>query len=286
MTTTRTFAPAKINLFLHVGGPAPDGYHPLKSWMAFADVGDTLSLKEADKSSFHATGEFSGGMESADNLVVRARDRIVEAMEIGDFPYALHLEKRLPVASGMGGGSSDAAAALRLVGKAVGAPQELLETLASGLGADVPACLSGSSLIAEGRGERLSAAPSIPPLPCVLVNPGVAVSTREVFQAFDAGAPGDLSDIRAPAVFETPQEVADFLARQRNDLAFPAIAAQPVIGEALDLLKAAPEALLVRMTGSGATVFALCADTASAERLAQQIATIRPFWWVRACRLS
>lgn len=286
MTTTRTLAPAKINLFLHVGGLAPDGYHPLKSWMAFADVGDTLSLSEADRPSFRVTGEFSGGMEGADNLVVRARDRILEAMGISDFPCALHLEKRLPVASGMGGGSSDAAACLRLVGKAVGAPEALLHTLAAGLGADVPACLRAASLIAEGRGERLSAAPSIPPLPCVLVNPGVAVSTREVFLAFDAGTAGDLGKIGAPAGFDTPHEVAVFLARQRNDLAASAIAAQPVIGEALDLLKNAPEALLARMTGSGATVFALCADTASAERLAQQTVGIRPNWWVRACQLS
>lgn len=287
MTPASAFAPAKINLFLHVGATASDGYHPLTSWMMFADVGDILRLSPAPAMAFDVAGTFGEGLAADEtNLVVRARDRLLAQAMRPVAPFRLTLEKELPIASGMGGGSSDAAAALRLVGKAIGASPDDQVELAAGLGSDVPACLYAQSVMARGRGEILSAAPETPPLPAVLVNPGVAVSTREIFQAFDAGEPGDLLDGDPPRRIDTVQAAVAFLKGRRNDLQAPAVALAPVIGEALAVLGAEPEALLTRMTGSGATVFALCADREAAGRLAARIADLRPLWWVADCLLG
>jgi 4-diphosphocytidyl-2-C-methyl-D-erythritol kinase len=285
--TASAFAPAKINLFLHVGATASDGYHPLTSWMMFADVGDTLTLRPAGAMAFETSGPYGGGLPADEtNLVVRARDRLLAQAMRPVAPFSLTLEKQLPIASGMGGGSSDAAAALRLVGKAIGAgPDEQVE-LAEGLGADVPACLYAQSVMARGRGEILSNAPEAPPLPAVLVNPGVAVSTAAIFQAFDAGEPGDLLDGDPPRRFADVETAAGFLRARRNDLQAPAVALQPVIGEAIAMLSAQPQPLLVRMTGSGATVFALCADGEGARSLAEAVRGLRPDWWVAECVLS
>jgi 4-diphosphocytidyl-2-C-methyl-D-erythritol kinase len=279
--TASAFAPAKINLFLHVGATASDGYHPLTSWMMFADVGDTLTLRPATAMAFEATGPFGKSLPTDDgNLVVRARDRLLAQAMRPVSSFSLTLDKHLPVASGMGGGSSDAAAALRLVGKAIGAGPDDQVEIAQGLGSDVPACLYAQSVMARGRGDLLSRAPETPPLPVVLVNPGVAVSTAAIFSAFDAGDPGDLLDGDPPPRFDDVETVAAFLQGLRNDLQAPAVALAPVIGEALALLQAQPEPLLTRMTGSGATVFALCADAAAAQGLAARVRAQRPGWWV------
>lgn len=287
MKTASAFAPAKINLFLHVGATASDGYHPLTSWMMFADVGDILKLEPAAAMAFETSGPYGEGLPTDEtNLVVRARDRLLAQAMRPVAPFSLTLEKRLPVASGMGGGSSDAAAALRLVGKAIGAGPDDQVELAEGLGSDVPACLYAQSVMARGRGEILSKAPEAPQLPAVLVNPGVAVSTAAIFQAFDAGEPGDLLDGDPPRGFADVETAAEFLRGRRNDLQAPAVALQPVIGEVLTVLGAQPEPLLVRMTGSGATVFALCADSEEARRLAQTVRGLRPDWWVAECVLS
>ena len=287
MRTASAFAPAKINLFLHVGATASDGYHPLTSWMMFASIGDTLTLRPAPAMGFDAIGPFGEGLPADDgNLVVRARDQLLALAMRPVAPFSLTLDKQLPVASGMGGGSSDAAAALRLVGKAIGAGPDDQVELAQGLGSDVPACLYAQSVIARGRGEVLSRAPQTPPLPAVLVNPGVAVATAAIFTAFDAGEPGDLLDGDPPRRFSEVEQVAKFLHARRNDLQAPAVALQPVIGEALALLGTQPEPLLTRMSGSGATVFALCQDVPSADRLAVRLRGLRPDWWVAHCLLT
>jgi 4-diphosphocytidyl-2-C-methyl-D-erythritol kinase len=285
--TASAFAPAKINLFLHVGATASDGYHPLTSWMMFADVGDTLTLRPSTAMAFETGGPFGEGLPTDEgNLVVRARDWLLAEAMRPVSSFSLTLEKALPVASGMGGGSSDAAAALRLVGKAIGASPDDQVAIAKRLGSDVPACLYAQSVMARGRGDLLSRAPETPPLPVVLVNAGVAVSTAAIFRAFDAGEPGDLLDGDPPPRFDEVEAVTDFLKGMRNDLEAPAIALAPVIGEALALIGAHPEPLLTRMTGSGATVFAVCRDRAAARSLAARLRDERPGWWVADGYLS
>jgi 4-diphosphocytidyl-2-C-methyl-D-erythritol kinase len=283
------FAPAKVNLFLHVGAPGADGYHPLCSLMAFADVGDRVGV-ELGQARLAVRGPFARqtGPE-ADNLIVKAVRAFVTELGRPMGELAIALDKQLPVASGLGGGSSDAGAALRLI-RDVFAPQiddARLEAVAARLGADGPACLWGRPVIAEGRGERLTPAPGLPVLPAVLVNPGVPVSTPAVYGAFDAaGRFGDVAPPPEPDAFESPQEVAAWLAGHRNDLEAAAIAVAPEVGAVLDTLADEPEALLARVSGSGGTCFALCADDIEAESLAERIEAMAPQWWVRRCRLG
>ena len=276
-------APAKINLFLHVGAPRPDGRHPVRSLAVFADFGDRLHAEPAERFSLDVTGPFAAGVGPAeDNLITRA------LRAVGAPPMAVRLDKQLPVASGVGGGSSDAGAALRLAGRLTpGLSQTDLEAAALGLGADGLLCLRARTCIAEGEGEVLSPAPAMPELPAVLVNPGVACPTDAVYRAYDAG-PGRFEADRPdlPEGFATPADVAAFLAARRNDLEAPAIGLQPVIGEVLTALRHRPQTLLARMSGSGATAFALCADAAAAEALAADLAFDHPSWWVRAGRLN
>jgi 4-diphosphocytidyl-2-C-methyl-D-erythritol kinase len=283
-------APAKVNLFLHVGPLGADGYHPLCSLVTFADVGDVLRLRQAPAMGFEIEGPFGAELEpGAENLVVRARD-LALAGRPGAPPFQLILDKRLPIAAGLGGGSADAAATLRLVGEALGwraGDGEAGLRIAASLGADVPMCLAGRPAVAEGRGDILRPAPAFPDLDAVLVNPLRPSPTGAVYQAYDAaGAPGGADAPDWPASLATPSEVADFLAQCRNDLEAPAIALQPAIAEVLAALSAAPETLIARMSGSGATCFALCADQAAALRLGSNIAVARPGWWVQPCRLA
>lgn len=285
------FAPAKVNLFLHVGGPDAEGYHPISSLMVFADVGDQVMVQPSDAPAFETTGPFGASIPAGDdNLVLRAA-RAFHAKLGGPVPpYRLILDKRLPIAAGLGGGSSDAGAALKLLRDAL-APQfsdDDLEPLAASLGADGAACFRATALMAEGRGEVLSPAPVLPPLHAVLVNPGVPSPTGAVYRAYDAAVhPDGAERPPMPAVLENAEEAAGWLAvATRNDLEAPAVALQPRIGEALDVLRDQPESLLVRMSGSGATCFALCAGDIEAETLAERVETVRPDWWVRRCRLS
>lgn len=276
-------APAKINLFLHVGAPGADGRHPVCSLAVFADVGDRLEAERADAFSLDVAGPFAAEVgPEADNLITRA------LRAVGSPPLAVRLDKQLPVASGLGGGSSDAGAALRLAQRLTpGLSGSDIEAAALSLGADGLLCLRAETCIAEGEGEVLSAAPVLPPLPAVLVNPRVACPTGAVYRAYDAG-PGrfDAGRPGMPDRFATPREVAAFLAEQRNDLEAPAVGLQPVIGEVLDALAQPSQALLTRMSGSGATVFTLCATHADASALAAELAEDRPDWWVRACLLN
>lgn len=285
------FAPAKVNLFLHVGGPDAEGYHPISSLMVFADVGDQVMIQPSDAPGFETTGPFGASIPAGgDNLVLRAA-RAFHARLGGPVPpYRLILDKRLPIAAGLGGGSSDAGAALKLLRDALapGFSDEDLEPLAASLGADGAACLRATALMAEGRGEVLSPAPALPPLHAVLVNPGVPSPTGAVYRAYDAAVhPEGAARPFVPPELETAEEAAAWLAvATRNDLEAPAVALQPLIGEALDVLRDQAESLLVRMSGSGATCFALCAGDIEAETLAERIEAVRPDWWVRRCRLS
>ena len=284
------FAPAKVNLYLHVGATGADGFHPLETLMVFADVGDGVSLAGTGGASLRVTGPFAGGLGGGgDNLVLRAaRSLALRLGRQGDLPSLL-LEKRLPVAAGLGGGSADAAATLRLLNEAWGGGLETsgLEVLAAELGSDVPACVASRPVTARGRGDVLAPAPDLPGLPAVLVNPGVACPTGAVYRAFDEGVAPDRPDPAPdPGVLSDAAATVRWLQGLRNDLEAPALAVAPVIGEVLERLRGAPETLLARLSGSGATCFALCADEASARRLAAGLVREHPGWWVRACRLG
>jgi 4-diphosphocytidyl-2-C-methyl-D-erythritol kinase len=283
------FAPAKVNLFLHVGGPGPDGYHPLCSLMACADVGDTVAVRVGE-GSVSVTGPFarSVGRES-DNLIITAVRAFVAELGRPMEELSFRLDKQLPVAAGLGGGSSDAGAALRLMRDVFtpGFDDARLEKVAAAVGADGAACLWGRPVLAEGRGERLSPAPGLPELHAVLVRPPVPVSTAEVYRRFDAaGRFGEVTPPLMPDAFESPQELAAWLATQRNDLEAAAIAVAPEVGAVLATLADEPETLLARVSGSGGTCFALCADDIAAEGLAERVESMAPAWWVKRCRLG
>jgi 4-diphosphocytidyl-2-C-methyl-D-erythritol kinase len=280
------FAAAKINLFLHVGPRGADGFHPIASLMVFADVGDRVTLEpRAVAPSLRITGPFADDLSGGDdNLVARARAALAPGEAL-----ALALDKQLPIAAGLGGGSADAAATLRLVNAAlaVPVPAARLAELARVLGADVAACLDGRPVLARGRGDRLAPAPPMPVLAAVLVNPGVPSSTTEVYRAFDASGASAAADMPTlHHVLSDAEAVAALVNATRNDLEAPAALLQPAIGAALEALRAESETLAARVTGSGATVFALCADGGEAARLAARLAIAQPGWWVRSCKLG
>jgi 4-diphosphocytidyl-2-C-methyl-D-erythritol kinase len=265
------FAPAKVNLTLHVTGRRADGYHLLDSLVVFAGVGDRVSAELSDAASLVVTGPMAAGLSGeGDNLVLRA------ARLIG-VPARIGLEKVLPVSSGIGGGSADAAATLRLLARLSGrAMPGAAEVLA--LGADVPVCLAGRAVRMTGIGEGLGAVPALPQAWLVLVNPMVAVSTPAVFKALaradNAPMPREVPKMRGAA------ELAAFLTMQRNDLEAPAMAVQPVIGRVKAALSAQAGCMVARMSGSGATCFGLFADPLAASAAARAIRAAEPGWWV------
>lgn len=283
MVAIARLAPAKVNLFLHVGAVEADGYHPLASLVAFADVGDRLTVEPADGLSLAVTGPFAAALAGeGDNLVLRAVRALGAAAGVGDPGLRITLDKQLPVAAGLGGGSSDAGAVLKLARDALGLPFDdaALAEIAAGLGADGPMCLHARAAWAEGRGDVLTFETGLPPLPALLVNPGVPSSTGAVYRAFDAGSPGEARRPGPPAVWDA-LSVIDWLAIQRNDLEAPAVTLAPAIGEALAATAALPGARLTRMSGSGATVFALFDTAAAAEAAGRALAAENPGWWIR-----
>ena len=290
MAGRRALAPAKVNLFLHVGAPEASGYHPLCSLMAFADFGDRVTARPGEVLALTVHGPFGRDLDGeGDNLVFRAARALIAEARQPLPPLSIALEKNLPVASGLGGGSSDAGAALRLMREAWGleVSDEALEAVAASLGADGAACLWGRPVLAQGRGERLSPAPRLPPLDAVLVNPGRPVSTAEVYRRFDQGAAfADVTPPPIPDAFEDAVEVAAWLSRLRNDLEAPAVAVAPEVGAVLETLQSERETLLARVSGSGGTCFALCGSDIEAETLAERIEALEPRWWVRRCRLG
>ena len=278
------FAPAKINLYLHVTGRRPDGYHELDSLVAFADVGDGITAVPASGLSLAITGPHADGLAEAGdtNLVLRAARLLAAAFEVAP-GAALRLEKQLPVASGLGGGSSDAAATL----KALAALWQLsvdtpaLARLAQPLGADVPVCVHARPAWVGGIGERIEPAARLPEAGVLLANSGKPLSTAAVFKARRGPYSG-------PGRFAVPSNVAtlaEALAACRNDLSEAAIGLMPEIAVVLDRLAALPGALLVRMSGSGASCFALFADLARARAAQQRLAAAVPQWWCAAGRL-
>ncbi|MBL8558927.1 MAG: 4-(cytidine 5'-diphospho)-2-C-methyl-D-erythritol kinase [Hyphomonadaceae bacterium] len=285
MTITR-FAPAKVNLFLHVGPPMPDGRHPLDSLVMFAaDAGDVVTAVAAADLSLHIDGAFAGALGDGDNLVLRAAQLL--AAEAGIAPRAaLTLQKNLPVASGIGGGSADAAAALHALNSLwkLGADTAHLAQMSAQLGADLPACVYGRTALMHGTGEATTPVEA-PALHAVLVNPGVEASTPAVYRTFDAmGLGPDFAPAGTPPYAR--DTFHDWLAQQGNDLEAPARRVAPVIGEVLGLLREHAPGALARMSGSGATCFAIVEDAPAASELAAAIAAARPSWWVRATRLG
>ena len=270
------FAPAKVNLTLHLRGRRADGYHLLDSLAVFPRIGDRLTAEPGPGLSLSLSGPFADGLGAdGDNLVLRAAEALARARAPGR-GAALRLEKRLPIAAGIGGGSADAAAALRLLSRLWGVA--VPDGLALGLGADVPVCLAGRAARMEGVGERLSCAPRLPGMWVVLVNPGVSVATGRVFAALERRE-GPPAPPPPQGGFARFADLVDWLGTQRNDLQGAAIACCPAIGEALAALSAAP---LARMSGSGATCFALWPDEGAARADAARLAAARPGWWVAA----
>jgi 4-diphosphocytidyl-2-C-methyl-D-erythritol kinase len=267
-------APAKINLYLRVTGRRADGYHELDSLAVFA-AGDRLRAEPSETLSLAVDGPFGATLAGeADNLVLRAA-RVLAAVHALEPQARLVLEKNLPVASGIGGGSADAAACLRALGRLwrVSASPVLAAGLAAGLGADVPVCLASRPARMQGIGEILRPAPALPRFGLVLANPGVPVATPAVFRARagDFSAPAAL-----PPGWPDAAAMARDLAALGNDLEAPAIALCPPIADVLGALRARPGCLLARMSGSGATCFGLFATAAEAER---QAAALPATWW-------
>ena len=277
-------APAKINLYLHVTGKRADGYHLLDSLIAFADVGDTIEANEADDLALGCDGPFGAALGTEpDNLVLKAARLLAERADIE--PHArLRLTKRLPIASGIGGGSADAAATLHALSElwSLALPERTLSALAAKLGADVPICLHGHAAYIGGIGEIIDPAPALPDAGILLANPGHALSTPSVFKGFKGPMTAAQRFEREP---NDAGDLAQMLAERRNDLTDAAIAIVPEIASMLQALEQLPGAHLARMSGSGATCFALFDDKGGAEQAAIQLAAEHPGWWVRGAAL-
>jgi len=277
----RVVAPAKINLFLHVGARRSDGFHALESLAVFTQAGDTLRIAAAEGFSLVLDGPFGAALAGeADNLIARAARALAE--KAGRVPGArITLTKNLPVASGIGGGSADAAAALSGLVQVWGVAlsQDEMHAIAETLGSDVPACLMSRSLWMEGRGEILTPVSGLPALSMVLVNPGVAVPTGPVFAALKTRT--GTGQAKAPDGLRDTAALVSYLRQTRNDLEAPARAMAPVIGDVLGALEQ-NGGLLARMSGSGATCFGLFASDDAAKNATERIARSAPGWWVVA----
>jgi 4-diphosphocytidyl-2-C-methyl-D-erythritol kinase len=293
-------APAKINLALHVRARRADGYHEIETLFAFLRDGDTVSVEESDRDQFALTGPFAGALRGeGNNLVLAARDAFATAY--GPLPpLAITLDKHLPIASGIGGGSADAAAMLRALARLKGIDPAGLAGVALELGSDVPACLLGKSTAGEGRGEKLQPVDGLSGIAVLLVNPGIAVSTAAVFRGWDGIDRGPLLPrhpglVPGSTVPPTPgaeavlhggcrdepgmTEWLEIAIKGRNDLEAPARAIAPRIGAVIDLLASQPGVTLARMSGSGATCFALF-DSGEARSAARHaITAAQPSWW-------
>ncbi|MSO80987.1 MAG: 4-(cytidine 5'-diphospho)-2-C-methyl-D-erythritol kinase [Alphaproteobacteria bacterium] len=280
-------ARAKINLYLHVLGRRADGYHLLDSLVAFATLGDRMTVRPAPRLALHREGPFAADLPAGeDDLVLRAVR--AAARHLGRAPdLSLSLDKRLPVASGIGGGSADAAAALRLAARLWRRDAREFAGIAAALGADVPMCLVGRAAFAGGAGEVLAPAPALPPVHIVLVNPGIPLPTAQVFARHAASGlarhgtaarfAGPVDDVRA---------LARLLAARGNDLEPAAMALVPDIATVLASLSAREGCLLARMSGSGATCFGLFKDAVAAWAAANWIAAAEPRWWVRSSAIT
>jgi len=277
-------APAKLNLYLHVTGRRADGYHLLDSLVAFAGIHDVVNVSPADALSLAVEGPFTAALPAAgDNLALKAARALRQAAGVAA-GARIRLEKWLPVASGIGGGSSDAAAVLGALARlwSLDANAVDLDNIALALGADVPACLKGYAAFVGGIGEEIVRAPALPPAWLVLVNPGRALATAAVFAARQGefGRPGRFDE--SPA---TARMLAELLASRGNALTAAAVGLAPEIAAVLAALEAAEDVLIARMSGSGATCFGLFAEAGGAASAAALIGRDHPGWWVRATPL-
>lgn len=286
-------APAKINLFLHIVGRREDGHHELESIFAFADVGDRVSITRADAFSLSLSGPYAGDLGKSyagdsENLVLRAAKLLAGSLGSSAFPVKLELEKNLPVAAGIGGGSADAAASLRGLLALWGArpPADIMQDLVLALGADVPACLDSVTSRVTGIGEIVKPCPApVAPLHAVLVNPHVQLSTAAVFARYQADASG-LSDHLEKWPDRSDQGIVDALTRCRNDLSDAAVGEAPVVAQVLEELKILHGCRLARMSGSGATCFGLFDNRSAAAQAARELTGNHPDWWVKATVLG
>lgn len=287
-------ARAKVNLTLRVLGRRPDGYHELESVVAFAGVADRLTLTPGAKAELTVTGPRAAECGALDdNLVFRAARALgarIEGLRSGQFT----LDKQLPAAAGIGGGSADAAAALRLLAASnnIAFDDPRIMAVARATGADIPVCVASKACVMTGVGETLAPI-TLPPLPCVLVNPRVPVATRDVFAElglkpgeFRAGLSEVLEAVAWPAPGAAADDWIDALAGGSNDLEAPAIRVQPAIAQVLAVLRAAKGVRLARMSGSGATCFAIFSSETEARAAAAAIAAGHPGWWVEASVLN
>jgi 4-diphosphocytidyl-2-C-methyl-D-erythritol kinase len=286
VTTARVEpAPAKVNLTLRVLGRRSDGYHEIESLVVFAAVGDALTFAPGRDLALAVRGPTaSAAGDIGENLVlraVRALSERIDGIALGRFV----LVKRLPVAAGLGGGSADAAAALRLVARhnRVALDDDRVMAAARATGADVPVCLDPRPRLMRGIGELLSPPLRLPGLPAVLINPGVSVATKDVFAALNAPPVAQaIPRLLAPDALEGARDhVIDLVARHANDLEAPALALHPVIAQALAALRALDGCRLARMSGSGATCFALFDSGRAAARAARTLRVRQPAWWIR-----
>lgn len=269
MTAVKVFAPAKVNLALHVTGQRSDGYHELDTLVAFADVGDLLTLKPAKKTALQLSGPEAGETpEGIDNIAVRIAEEY--------FPIAIELEKNLPVAAGIGGGSADAAAVYRALGQLHPRTKEQPAEELSALGADIPMCVHSVPVRARGIGDRLDRV-ELPPLFAVLCNPRVAISTPNIFQTLEEKCN---SRLNWPPTTTSPRHFIDWLTEARNDLETPACKSAPQVQTVLMELENSNNVRLVRMSGSGGTCFGLFDSREAASAAASAIAENQPKWWV------
>jgi 4-diphosphocytidyl-2-C-methyl-D-erythritol kinase len=291
VTTARVEpAPAKVNLTLRVLGRRPDGYHEIESLVVFAAAGDALAFMPGRSLALAVRGPTAAASgDIGENLVlkaVRALAERIEGLELGRFVLA----KRLPVAAGLGGGSADAAAALRLIARhnRVAFDDERVMAAARATGADVPVCLDPRPRLMRGIGELLSPPLRLPRLPAMLINPGVSVATKDVFAALKA--PPVAQTIPPPLALDATEgardHVIDYVARHGNDLEAPAVALHPVIAQALAALRTLEGCRLARMSGSGATCFALFDSGRGAARAARALRARHPQWWIRPTMLA
>jgi len=276
-------APAKVNLTLRVIGRRADGYHDIESVVAFADLCDRLSLTPTDELALAVVGP-GAGQTGADpeNLVLKA-GRALAARVVGIKLGAFHLEKNIPVAAGLGGGSADAAAALRLLAQAnnLATDDPRLLQAAGATGADVPVCLDPRPRLIRGIGDILSAPLPLPRLSAVLVNPGVALSTKLVFSGWTHSVhPAQPIDSAVLTKRQSEKQLLDWLAGQPNDLESPATALAPVIAHVLAALRSLAGCRLARMSGSGATCFALFSSAAESAAAAKILRAKFPQWWI------
>lgn len=285
-------AHAKVNLFLHVGDRRPDGYHNLVSLVAFAEYGDEVTADSSNTLTMHVTGPFAGETPHDDsNIMLKAAKALREYAarsgqgDAASLGAALHLTKNLPPASGIGGGSADAAATLHLLNRLwrLHLSPVALAQIGVKLGADLPVCLSGQTALMRGLGEIVEPLASLPTIPIVLVNPGVPVSTPEIFRRLTIRTGHTPPDL--PPRFANVQALATFLRTTHNDLAAPARVLAPEIAQVLTALNDTPACLLSRMSGSGATCFALYESQGDATNAATLLKTTHPNWWIRATTL-